>query len=116
MTFVFYDAKCDICQNYKKYMDIKKRRELVFVDLRDKEEVARINPKILLLNPNLGMIVYIEDKDLLLQGSKALSNLHAKNRFHAFIIRAIYPFLKLVRRVLLRIKRVKDISFSSDIK
>ncbi|PAF43258.1 hypothetical protein [Helicobacter sp. 11S02629-2] len=113
MIFVFIDSKCDICQNYQKFMSMKKRRELTFIDLRDKAKVKNITPKILLLDPNSGMIVYDEGKDLLLQGYLALSYLHAKNRFQIFAIRIIYLLLKLVRKVILRLKRVRDIDFKN---
>ena len=122
---IIYDDGCPVCSYYVSFSTIKEKfGKLNLLKARSNEEVLKY-VKSLNLDINEGMIVYFEDKLYyghdainiisILGNKKTIKNKLAVSIFkHKLISKALYPILKIGRRILLIILGKKLIWFKKN--
>lgn len=111
---LYYDGECPICHQYTLYMKIKEEYEFNILNIREHmEKIEFFRSRNFEINE--GMIIET-DSGLIIQGADAINFLNElsisnskiykfllTNKFIKFFIKFIYPFVKFVRIVLLKI-------------
>lgn len=110
---LYYDGECPICHQYTLYIKIKREYEFNILNIREHiKKIEFFRSKNFEINE--GMIIET-DSGLIIQGADAinflneLSNSNSQiykfvltNKFSKFFIKFIYPFVKFVRIILLK--------------
>lgn len=108
---LFYDKDCPFCNKYANYVKLKEKHELLLKNAREfNKEIREL--KTLGFDINDGFIIKV-DENKIYQGVDAIVFLNklVKKKFYfpdnCFFRSIVYPFIKLLRRVVLIILRKK---------
>lgn len=110
---LYYDGECPICHQYTLYVKIKEEYEFNILNIRDYiEKIEFFRSKNFEINE--GMIIET-DSGLIVQGADAINFLNElsnsnnqiykfllTNKFSKLFFKFIYPFVKFVRIILLK--------------
>lgn len=114
---VFYDKECPFCSFYSKYLDIKENHTLILSNARENiKELEKL--KIKGFDIDQGFIVKIDDKKIY-QGAQAIIFLNTLSKRkicfanNTFFRKIVYPFIKLLRKVVLFILK-KSVTLLKD--
>lgn len=106
---LFYDKECPFCNSYAKYLKLKENHTLILFNARDsKKHLDFFRAKG--FDINNGFIIRVDEK-MIYQGADAIVFLNklAKKRFYfpdnLFFRNIIYPFFKLLRKIVLFVLR-----------
>lgn len=116
---LYYDGDCPICNNYKDYINLRKQYNIILANAR--EHIPVISELALKgFDINHGMILLLDNK--IFQGSDVLQILSGLTKQSGFrdkqiarflkitwLVSCIYPLIKGVRWIILKIIRVKRI-------
>lgn len=104
---LFYDKDCPFCNSYANYIKLNEKHDLELLNARENLEILK-KLKSKGFNINDGFIIEI-DKNTILQGSQAIIFLNklAQKRVYfpnnRFFKELIYPIVKLIRKLFLKI-------------
>lgn len=106
---LYYDKECPFCNSYTNFLKLKDNCDLALFNARDaKSQIYTLKKQG--FDINNGFIIKVDKKDIY-QGSNAilfLNQLAEKKLFfydNWFFKSLIYPFIKLLRKIILRIKK-----------
>ena len=95
---LYYDGDCPFCRRYADYLRLRKKFNLTLKNARvEPEAIAGLRSQGYEINN--GMILILEGK--IYQGAEALAVLEEK--LNPALLRAIYPALKVLRRLILKL-------------
>jgi len=109
---LFYDKECPFCNSYANYVELKENHDLEILNART--ELKSINElKVKGFDINDGFIIVVDEKNIY-QGSDAiifLNKISNKKIYfldNLFFKKIIYPILKAIRKLTLKLLNKKQ--------
>jgi predicted DCC family thiol-disulfide oxidoreductase YuxK len=113
-AYLFYDGECPFCNQYSKFKELRKCINLELFDARQNLLWKEINPN---LNLDDGIILFLKEDSIVLQGVEAIAYLDNICIFNGLIFRIqkfifsnkklgpfVYSVLKILRKIALYLK------------